>query len=113
MEEALPKLLETIFLFLPRAGASLVIVLGFWILSVISENLINRVGNRTRLAGDVISLLTRASKVALVIFGIITALGTVRDQCLGLGSRAGSSGLRIRICFERCAVKHARRRPDS
>ena len=95
MEEALPKLLETIILFLPRIGASIVVVFGFWILSVIAESLVSRVGHRTRLAGDVTSLLARTSKVALVIFGIITALGTVGINVSALVAGLGLTGFAL------------------
>jgi small conductance mechanosensitive channel len=95
MEEALPKLLETIILFLPRIGASIVVVFGFWILSVIAENLVSRVGHRTRLPRDVISLLARASKVALFVFGIITALGTVGVNVSALVAGLGLTGFAL------------------
>ena len=95
MEEALPKLLETVFLFLPRIGASLVVVLVFWLLSAIAGNLVARIGKRTRLAGDVISLLARAGKVALIIFGIVTALGTVGINISALVAGLGLTGFAL------------------
>ena len=95
MEEALPKLLETVLLFLPRIGASLVVVLVFWLLSVIAGNLVARMGKRTRLAGDVISLLARAGKVALIIFGIVTALGTVGINVSALVAGLGLTGFAL------------------
>jgi small conductance mechanosensitive channel len=95
MEEALPKLAETIFLFLPRVGASLVVLLGFWILSVIAENLVSRISSRTRLAGDVSSLLARASKVGLIIVGVITALGTVGVNVSALVAGLGLTGFAL------------------
>jgi hypothetical protein len=52
MEEALPKLLETVSLYLPRIAASFIVVLVFWFLSVITGNLVARIGKRTRLAGE-------------------------------------------------------------
>lgn len=95
MEEALPKLLETVFLFLPRIGASVVVVLGFWLLSAIAGNLLARIGKRTRLAGDVISLIARAGKVALIIFGIVTALGTVGINVSALVAGLGLTGFAL------------------
>ena len=95
MEEALPKLLETVLLFLPRIGASLIVVLVFWLLSVTTGNLIARMGKRTRLAGDVISLLVRAGKVALIIFGIVTALGTVGINVSALVAGLGLTGFAL------------------
>jgi small conductance mechanosensitive channel len=95
MEEALPKLLETVFLSLPRIGASLVVVLVFWLLSAIAGNLVARIGKRTRLAGDVISLLARAGKVALIIFGIVTALGTVGINVSALVAGLGLTGFAL------------------
>src|SRR5262249_50756169 len=95
MEEALPKLLETVFLFLPRIGASVVVVLGFWLLAAIAGNLLARIGKRTRLAGDVISLIARAGKVALIIFGIVSALGTVGVNVSALGAGLGLTGFAL------------------
>src|SRR5215467_1573107 len=95
MEEALPKLLETVFLFLPRIGASVVVVLGFWLLAAIAGNLLARIGKRTCLAGDVISLIARAGKVALIIFGIVSALGTVGVNVSALVAGLGLTGFAL------------------
>lgn len=95
MSDALPKLLETIVLFLPRAGASIIVVLGFWMLSVIAANLVSRLGDRTRLARDVTGLLAGASKVALIVFGIITALGTVGINVSALVAGLGLTGFAL------------------
>ncbi|HUK41101.1 MAG TPA: mechanosensitive ion channel domain-containing protein [Candidatus Acidoferrales bacterium] len=95
MNEALPKLLETILLFLPRIGASLLVILGFWFLAVITGNLVSRLGNRTRLAGDVINLLARAGKVGLIIFGLVTALGTIGINVSALVAGLGLTGFAL------------------
>jgi len=95
MSEALPKLLETVLLFLPRIGASLAVILGFWFLAVIMGNLVARIGNRTRLASDVINLLARAGKVGLIIFGLVTALGTVGINVSALVAGLGLTGFAL------------------
>jgi small conductance mechanosensitive channel len=95
MEEALPKLLETLLLYLPRIGASFIVVLVFWFLSVITGNLVARICKRTRLAGDVINLLARAGKVGLIIFGIVTALGTVGINVSALVAGLGLTGFAL------------------
>ena len=84
-----------IFLLRRRVAASFIIVFGVWMLSVMAENLVVRLGDRTRLARDVTSLLGRASKVALVIFGIITALGTIGINVSALVAGLGLTGFAL------------------
>jgi small conductance mechanosensitive channel len=111
MEEALPKLWETVFLFLPRIGASVVVVLGFWLLAAIAGNLLARIGKRTRLAGDVISLIARAGKVALIIFGIVTALGTVGINVSALVAGLGLTGFALGFALKDALsnIRHGQR----
>jgi small conductance mechanosensitive channel len=61
------------------------------VLGVIAD----RFGKRTRLAGDVVSLLARGTKVAVVLFGIVTALGTVGINVSALVAGLGLTGFAL------------------
>jgi small-conductance mechanosensitive channel len=61
----------------------------------IVANLINGVGRRTGWAPDVISLVSQTIKVVLVVFGIITALGTVGINVSALVAGLGLTGFAL------------------
>jgi small-conductance mechanosensitive channel len=95
MEEALQKLVEKILLWLPEASVSLVIFFAFWFAGVLAYKIVTRLGARTHWADDVTSLLARGAKVALVIFGVVTALGTMGINVSALVAGLGLTGFAL------------------
>jgi small conductance mechanosensitive channel len=72
----------------PRAGAALLTLAGFWVAGRIADTLLRRFGRGRMLDPDLTVLVGRAARAALVSFGAVTALGT-----LGLDIRALIAGL--------------------
>ena len=74
-------LIETFYLqflaFLPLAASGLLIFIGFWIGAKITETVILKAGKRSRVDASLIELLGNSAQVAIVIFGAVTALGTM------------------------------------
>lgn len=95
MEQALQSLLESVFLLIPRAAISVLLALAFWLAARVVENVLIRLGKRTGWAPDVIGLVAQASKFTLVVFGIITALGTVGINVSALVAGLGLTGFAL------------------
>jgi small-conductance mechanosensitive channel len=95
MEQALQRLLERIVLLLPRAAISIVVAVAFWLAARVVGNIINGVGRRTGWAPDVINLASQTTKIVLIIFGIITAFGTVGINVSALVAGLGLTGFAL------------------
>ncbi len=74
--------------FLPKLGAALVIFLAFWFAARLLRGGVQRFGRTRRLSPDVVNLMVQISEVGLMIFGVVTALGT-----LGINVGAMIAGL--------------------
>ncbi|MEO8393463.1 MAG: mechanosensitive ion channel domain-containing protein [Chloroflexota bacterium] len=96
----LQQLADQIILFLPNLLGSIVIFIGFWIASTIVSRLITSVGNHTRADIIVRKMLADGAKVAILIVGMLTALGTlgidVTAMVAGLGLTSLALGLALK-----------------
>ena len=63
--------------FMPKVFGGVVIYFVFWMASRLVKDLILRSSERTRLDPMVVSLMAKTVQVAVIIFGGITALGTL------------------------------------
>jgi len=88
MEAALEHFWDEVALWSPRIGAAVLIVVAAWILAHVTDRAISRLAARTGLNLLIVPLLSRASRIALVLFGVVTALGT-----LGININAIVAGL--------------------
>lgn len=70
-------LITGVIAFLPRLGGALLIILIFWIISRILRRIVQRFGHTRRLSQDIVNLMTQMTETALLVFGIVTALGTL------------------------------------
>lgn len=64
-------------LFLPRLGIAVLIFFVFWVISRVNRGLVQRFAYSKRLSPDIVSLLMQVTETTLLIFGIVTALGTL------------------------------------
>ena len=94
------ELAKQIALFAPRFAMSILIFLAFWIASAAVQRIIGRLSRRRHLMPDVLNLLQQVAKTALLLFGGITALGTmgidVSALVAGLGLTAFALGFAFR-----------------
>lgn len=74
--------------FLPRLGAALAIFLAFWFAARLLRGGVQRFGRTRRLSPDVVNLMIQITEAGLMIFGVVTALGT-----LGINVGAMIAGL--------------------
>jgi small conductance mechanosensitive channel len=63
--------------FLPRFGAAVAIFFGFWLAGRLLRGIVRRFGNTRRLSQDVVNMMVQIAETSLLIFGTITALGTI------------------------------------
>jgi small-conductance mechanosensitive channel len=87
-----------------RVGLSLVggvvIFAVFWIGAGFVQRLFRRVAERTDAARqDAIALLGQAARVALIVFGALTALGTVGVNVMALVAGLGLTGFALGFAF--------------
>lgn len=73
----LKELLTSVFLFLPRLGAAAIIFLAFWIVARLLRSAVQRFGRTRHLSPDIINLMEQITETALIIFGVVSALGTL------------------------------------
>ena len=89
------KLLQNIVLFAPVLGVSLLIFLAFWLSAVIFQKVIHRIGKRSGLNPDIVGLLDRVVKAGIIVFGIVTALGTAHVNVSALVASLGLTGFAL------------------
>lgn len=66
-----------VILFLPRLGIAVLIFLIFWVIARVNRGLVQRFGYSKRLSPDIVNLLMQITETSLLIFGLVTALGTL------------------------------------
>lgn len=91
MEAIWQGVLAAILLFLPRVLSAVIVLLVFWGMSRLSYRLIVRPKLEAR-APELTHLLARTVKLCLVLFGIVTALGTVGIEVSALVAGLGLTG---------------------
>lgn len=80
----------TMMLFLPRLALALAIFVAFWVLARINRNIVHRFGLSKRLSPDIVNLLEQITGIGLMIFGAVTAFGTLG---VDMGAMIASLGL--------------------
>jgi small-conductance mechanosensitive channel len=88
MDSVVQILLDEMTLWIPKVVGALVFFLVFLVLTKVIKGIITRGAERLKLDSQITSLLVRISRIALIIFGVVTALGT-----LGLNVSALVAGL--------------------
>lgn len=89
------ELLPDVRLLGERAVIAVAIFAAFWIAAKILEFAICRFRKRTHAESDLVELLGRTAKITLIIFGLITALGTVQVNVSALVAGLGLTGFAL------------------
>jgi small-conductance mechanosensitive channel len=83
-----------------RAIVAAAIFIAFWIAAQIFQFIIRRLRPRAETSSDLMQLLGRTAKISIIIFGLITALGTahvnVSAMVAGLGLTGFALGFALR-----------------
>ena len=79
----------------PEIGGVIVVFLAFFVLAKIIKRLITNNAERLKLDRNITSLLARTSSITIIIFGIVTALGTIGVNVTSLVVGLGLVGFAI------------------
>ena len=95
MENLVQYLFGEATLWVPRVIGVVVILVVFFILAKIVKRTIIRTAERLKLDGNLTSLLARISNITLIIFGFVTALGTLGVNVSALVAGLGLTGFAL------------------
>ena len=95
MENIVQYLLDEATLWMPRVIGVVVILVVFFILAKIVKRIITNTAERLKLDGNLTSLLARTSNITLIIFGFVTALGTLGINVSALVAGLGLTGFAL------------------
>ena len=95
MVNIVKTVLEQITLLGPKIGISVVIFLIFWILANVANRAIIKISKQMELNASLATLLARTAKITLIIFGFVTALGTLGVNVSALVAGIGLTGFAI------------------
>ena len=87
--------IDPIQLWIPKLGAAAVVLLAFWLLASIARAAILKFSQRARVQEPIASLLARSAKLVLIVFGMITALGTLGIDITALVAGLGLTGFAL------------------
>ena len=95
MENLVQYLRDESTLWGPRIIGVVVIFVVFFILAKVIKRTITRAAERLNFDGNLTSLLARTSSIALMIFGFVTALGTLGVNVSALVAGLGLTGFAL------------------
>jgi len=95
VEELVQYLLDEATLWVPRVIGIVVIFVVFFILVKVARRTITRAAERLTLDENLTLLLSRTSSIALMIFGSVTALGTLGINVSALVAGLGLTGFAL------------------
>ncbi len=95
MENLVQYLFGEATLWVPRVIGVVVILVIFFILAKMVKRIIIRTAERLKLDGNLTSLLARISNITLIIFGFVTALGTLGVNVSALVAGLGLTGFAL------------------
>lgn len=97
---AWPELQRQAAIFVPKLGAGLLLLGAFWILSSIVSKLILRFARKSDAAKqDVIELMAQITRIGVMVFGTVTALGTLGVNVAALVAGLGLTGFALGFAF--------------
>jgi len=80
---------------LPRIITGLVVFIVAWIIALIARSIIRHLSNHTKSRRYLFGLLARITYIIIIIFGIITALGTMGINVLALVTGLGLASFAV------------------
>jgi len=95
VENIIQILIEGITHWMPRVGGAVFILIVFYIISKIIKRAITKGAKRLKLDNNLTSLFARISSLTLIIFGFISALGTIGINVSALVAGLGLTGFAL------------------
>jgi small conductance mechanosensitive channel len=94
------ELWRTCILLLPKIATALLLFGAFWVVGYLLRNLIHTVGSSRRLDPELTRFLGNAVKTAVLLFGAVTALGTLGVNVGALVAGLGLTGFALGMAFK-------------
>jgi small conductance mechanosensitive channel len=85
--------------FVNRMGTAFLIFLAFWAAASILQAIVRRVNSHVVETNDLFDLLGRVAKLALIVFGLVTALGTAGLNVSAFVAGLGLTGFALGFAF--------------
>jgi small-conductance mechanosensitive channel len=82
-------------LYLPKLTTGLIVFMAFWLGGIVAGRVIVRVGTARKIDASLSHLLGRSAKIALVLFGAISGLGTCGIDVSALVAGLGLTGFAL------------------
>lgn len=98
--QPIQTLAEQIVLFIPTLLGALLIFLGFWLASAILRGAVRRYGYRMRLDEQVRDLVTKVFGAAIIVMGLISALGTIGIDVTALVAGLGLTSFALAFALQ-------------
>ena len=95
MENIWQMMLEETTLWIPRVSGVVVVIIAFIILTKILKRVIIKSAERLKLDTNLTSLFARTSSITLIIFGLVTVLGTLGIDISALVAGLGLTGFAL------------------
>ncbi len=95
MERLIQYLLDEATLWAPRLIGVVIIFVVFFVLAKIARRIITSAAERLKFDGNLTLLLSRTSSITLIIFGFVTALGTLGINVSALVAGLGLTGFAL------------------
>ncbi len=95
MENLVQTLLEEATLWVPRVIGVVMIFVAFFILAKIIKRIITNAAGRLKFDSNLTSLFARTSSITLILFGFVTALGTLGVNVSALVAGLGLTGFAL------------------
>lgn len=95
MESLVQYLLEEAILWAPKILGVVLIFIAFFVLAIIIKKIIANAAERLKFEKNLTSLLARTSSITLIIFGFVTALGTLGVNVSALVAGLGLTGFAL------------------
>jgi small-conductance mechanosensitive channel len=92
----LQGLIGEVILWAPKAAIGLLVCAGFWLASIVVRNIFLRIGRRADFSSRyVFTIVGRTASLAILLFGGITALGTIGINVSALVAGLGLTGFAL------------------
>jgi small conductance mechanosensitive channel len=96
LDQALQTIVGEVVLWAPKAPVGLLVFFAFWLCSLVVRNIFFRIGSRTESSTRYfLKVVGRALSLAILLFGGITALGTIGINVSALVAGLGLTGFAL------------------
>jgi len=95
MEEIAPYLVDEAIRWGPKIIGALLILVVFYIFTKVAKRLITSGANRLKLDEHLTTLLVRTSRITLMVFGVVSAFGTLGIDISALVAGLGLTGFAL------------------